>query len=116
MTDRRPLEGVFAGDSWQTDGGVPSAAGTVPVNASRLSSFLRDHADTPGFELPNIDEGGRTNEAVPRRRHRPDDVRSSTADDAAIGSDDSDFDERGVVERYSTSGVVHSFDTLYASG
>jgi hypothetical protein len=81
------------------------------VNASRLSSFLRDHADAPGFELPNIDEGGRTNEAVPRRRHRPDDVRSSTADDAAIGSDDSDSHERGVVERYSTSGVVHSFDT-----
>ena len=31
--------------------------------------------------------------------------------DAAIGDTDPDFDERDVVERYSTSDVLHSFDT-----
>ena len=31
--------------------------------------------------------------------------------DAAIWSDDSDFDEQGLVDRYSTSDVVQSFET-----
>ena len=33
------------------------------------------------------------------------------ARDAAIWSDDTDFDEQALVERYSTSHVVQSFDT-----
>jgi predicted nucleic acid-binding protein len=34
------------------------------------------------------------------------------ASDAAIWSDDSDFDEQDVVETYTTSDVIDSFDTL----
>jgi predicted nucleic acid-binding protein len=44
----------------------------------------------------------------------PDDVlylACAIANDPAIWSDDSDFDEQDVVERYSTSDVLHSFDT-----
>jgi len=44
----------------------------------------------------------------------PDDVlylACAIASDAAIWSDDSDFDEQNVVERYSTSDVIHAFDT-----
>ncbi|MFT4922630.1 MAG: putative nucleic acid-binding protein [Haloarculaceae archaeon] len=44
----------------------------------------------------------------------PDDVlylACAIANDAAIWSDDSDFDEQDVVETYSTSGVIESFDT-----
>jgi len=45
----------------------------------------------------------------------PDDVlylACAIANDAAIWSDDSDFDEQDVVERYSTSDVIDSFETL----
>ena len=45
----------------------------------------------------------------------PDDVlylACAIARDAAIWSDDSDFDEQDLVERYSTSDVLDSFDTL----
>jgi predicted nucleic acid-binding protein len=45
----------------------------------------------------------------------PDDVlylACAIACDAAIWSDDSDFNEQELVERYSTSDVIHSFDTL----
>ena len=45
----------------------------------------------------------------------PDDVlylACAIACDAAIWSDDSDFDEQSVVERYSTSDVIGSFDRL----
>jgi predicted nucleic acid-binding protein len=44
----------------------------------------------------------------------PDDVlylACAIASDAAIWSDDSDFDEQDLVETYSTSGVIESFDT-----
>jgi len=44
----------------------------------------------------------------------PDDVlylACAIANDAAIWSDDSYFDEQNVVERYSTSDLIHSFDT-----
>jgi len=44
----------------------------------------------------------------------PDDVlylACAIASDAAIRSDDSDFDEQNVVGRYSTSDVIHTFDT-----
>ncbi|SDZ78742.1 Predicted nucleic acid-binding protein, contains PIN domain [Haloplanus vescus] len=44
----------------------------------------------------------------------PDDVlylACAIASDAAIWSDDSDFDEQNVVEKYSTSDVIHAFDT-----
>jgi predicted nucleic acid-binding protein len=44
----------------------------------------------------------------------PDDVlylACAIASDAAIWSDDSDFDEQDLVERYSTSDVIYSFDT-----
>jgi hypothetical protein len=36
----------------------------------------------------------------------------SIANDAPIWSDDSGCDEQGVVERYSTSDAINSFDTL----
>ncbi|MFC6764309.1 PIN domain-containing protein [Natrinema soli] len=45
----------------------------------------------------------------------PDDVlylACAIASDAAIWSDDSDFDEQNLVETYSTSDVIGSFDTL----
>ena len=45
----------------------------------------------------------------------PDDVlylACAIACDAAIWSDDSDFDEQDLVETYSTSEVINSFDTL----
>ncbi|WP_254533387.1 PIN domain-containing protein [Natrinema gelatinilyticum] len=45
----------------------------------------------------------------------PDDVlylACAIASDAAIWSDDSDFDEQSLVETYSTSDVINSFDTL----
>ena len=45
----------------------------------------------------------------------PDDVlylACAIACDAAIWSDDSDFDEQSMVETYSTSDVINSFDTL----
>jgi len=45
----------------------------------------------------------------------PDDVlylACAVANDAAIWSDDSDFDEQSIVETYSTSDVINSFDTL----
>lgn len=45
----------------------------------------------------------------------PDDVlylACAIASDAAIWSDDSDFDEQNLVETYSTSDVIDSFDTL----
>lgn len=45
----------------------------------------------------------------------PDDVlyvACALASDADIWSDDSDFDEQDVVETYSTSDVIDSFDTL----
>ena len=45
----------------------------------------------------------------------PDDVlylACAIACDAAIWSDDSDFDEQDLVETYSTSDVIDSFDTL----
>jgi predicted nucleic acid-binding protein len=45
----------------------------------------------------------------------PDDVlylACAAASDAAIWTDDSDFDEQGLVERYSTSDVIDSFDTI----
>ncbi len=45
----------------------------------------------------------------------PDDVlylACAIASDAAILSDDSDFEEQNVVETYSTSDVIDSFDTL----
>jgi len=45
----------------------------------------------------------------------PDDVlylACAVARDAAIWSDDSDFDEQNLVETYSTSDVVNSFETL----
>jgi len=45
----------------------------------------------------------------------PDDVlylACAVASDAAIWSDDSDFDEQDLVERYSTSDVIDSFDTI----
>lgn len=45
----------------------------------------------------------------------PDDVlyvACALASDADIWSDDSDFDEQDVVEAYSTSDVIDSFDTL----
>ncbi|AQL43930.1 DNA-binding protein [Halorientalis sp. IM1011] len=45
----------------------------------------------------------------------PDDVlylACAIARDAAIWSDDSDFDEQDLVETYSTSDVIDSFDTL----
>jgi predicted nucleic acid-binding protein len=44
----------------------------------------------------------------------PDDVlylACAIACDAAIWSDDSDFDEQSLVERYSTSDVIETFDT-----
>ncbi|WP_324662913.1 PIN domain-containing protein [Haloarcula sediminis] len=44
----------------------------------------------------------------------PDDVlylACAIASDAAIWSDDSDFDEQNLVETYSTSDVINSFDT-----
>jgi len=44
----------------------------------------------------------------------PDDVlylACAIASDAAVWSDDSDFDEQDLVETYSTSGVIESFDT-----
>ena len=44
----------------------------------------------------------------------PDDVlylACAISRDAAIWSDDSDFDEQGLVDRYSTSDVVQSFET-----
>lgn len=44
----------------------------------------------------------------------PDDVlylACAIAGDAAIWSDDSDFDEQNLVETYSTSDVINSFDT-----
>jgi len=44
----------------------------------------------------------------------PDDVlylACAIASDAAIWSDDSDFDEQDLVETYSTSDVIDSFDT-----
>ena len=45
----------------------------------------------------------------------PDDVlyrACATANDAAIWSDDSDFDEQNLVETYSTGDVINSFDTF----
>lgn len=45
----------------------------------------------------------------------PDDVlylACAIASDAAIWSDDSDFDEQNLVETYSTSDVIDSFETL----
>jgi len=45
----------------------------------------------------------------------PDDVlylACAVANDSAIWSDDSDFDEQSMVETYSTSDVINSFDTL----
>jgi len=45
----------------------------------------------------------------------PDDVlylACAIANDAAIWSDDSDFNEQSMVETYSTSDVINSFDTL----
>jgi len=45
----------------------------------------------------------------------PDDVlylACAIASDAAIWSDDSDFDEQHLVETYSTSDVINSFDTF----
>ncbi len=45
----------------------------------------------------------------------PDDVlylACAIANDAAVWSDDSDFDEQKVVETYSTSDVIDSFDTF----
>jgi predicted nucleic acid-binding protein len=45
----------------------------------------------------------------------PDDVlylACAIATDAAVWSDDSDFDEQKVVETYSTSAVIDSFDTF----
>ncbi|MHC3437862.1 PIN domain-containing protein [Natrialbaceae archaeon A-gly3] len=45
----------------------------------------------------------------------PDDVlylACAVASDGAIWSDDSDFDEQNLVETYSTSDVIYSFDTL----
>jgi predicted nucleic acid-binding protein len=45
----------------------------------------------------------------------PDDVlylACTIATDAAVWSDDSDFDEQKVVETYSTSAVIDSFDTF----
>jgi predicted nucleic acid-binding protein len=45
----------------------------------------------------------------------PDDVlylACAIASDAAIWSDDSDFDEQGLVETYSTSDVIDSFDMI----
>ncbi len=38
-------------------------------------------------------------------------VACALASDAGIWSDDSDFDEQDVVETYSTSDVIDSFDT-----
>ncbi|WP_435348524.1 HEAT repeat domain-containing protein [Haloarchaeobius sp. HRN-SO-5] len=40
-----------------TDGGLPSSAGIVPMDASMLSSFLDEHGDAAGFELTYVDDG-----------------------------------------------------------
>jgi hypothetical protein len=34
-----------------TDGGCPTSAGIIPVDASHLTNFLDQHGETPGFEL-----------------------------------------------------------------
>ena len=39
------------------DGGYPTSAGIIPVDASDLSSFLDDHGDGPAFELTYTDGG-----------------------------------------------------------
>lgn len=40
-----------------TDGGLPTSAGVMPVDASDLSSFLDEYGDAPGFKLTYMDEG-----------------------------------------------------------
>ncbi|MFB6179089.1 MAG: HEAT repeat domain-containing protein [Halorientalis sp.] len=43
-----------------TDGGRPTAAGIVPVDASHLSTFLDEYGETPGFELTFVENGETT--------------------------------------------------------
>jgi len=41
-----------------TDGGRPTSAGIVPVDASHLSSWLSEHRDSPAFELTYTNDSG----------------------------------------------------------
>ncbi len=52
------------GQSQGPDGGWPSSAGIMPVDASHLSSFLDEYSDAPGFELTYTDGGAERTELL----------------------------------------------------
>jgi predicted nucleic acid-binding protein len=91
---------------------IVEKSGLEPDRLTQFIDLLFQYIDVvPADEFhPAIE---RADEAIGETD--PDDVlylACAIACDAAIWSDDSDFDEQSVVERYSTSDVIGSFDRL----
>jgi len=91
---------------------IVEKSGMKPARVAQLINLLFQNIDVvPASEFyPAI---GSADEAIGDTD--PDDVlylACALACDAAIWSDDSDFDEQNMVETYSTSDVIDSFDTL----
>jgi len=91
---------------------IVEKSGMKPTRVAQFIDLLFQYIDVvPASEFyPAIESA---NEAIGDTD--PDDVlylACAIARDAAIWSDDSDFDEQDLVETYSTSDVIDSFDTL----
>ena len=90
---------------------IVKKSGMKPVRVEQFIDLLFQYIDViPASEFyPAIESANRAIGDTD-----PDDVlylACAIACDAAIWSDDSDFAEQGLVETYSTSDVVNSFDT-----
>mgnify|MGYP000050092198 CR=1 FL=1 len=91
---------------------IVEKSGMQPARVAQFIDLLFQYIEVvPASEFyPAIE---RADEAIGETD--PDDVlylACAIACDAAIWSDDSDFDEQDLVETYSTSEVIDSFDTL----
>ncbi|MFC6725343.1 PIN domain-containing protein [Halobium palmae] len=91
---------------------IVEKSGMQPARVAQFIDLLFQYIDVvPASEFyPAIEKA---DEAIGDTD--PDDVlylACAIACDAAIWSDDSDFDEQDLVETYSTSEVIDSFDTL----
>ena len=91
---------------------IVEKSGMKPTRVAQFIDLLFQYIDVvPGREFyPAIESADRAIGDTD-----PDDVlylACAIACDAAIWSDDSDFDEQDLVETYSTSEVINSFDTL----
>jgi predicted nucleic acid-binding protein len=93
------------------EGLIVEKSGMEPDRVAQFIELLFQYIEVvPAAEFYPVIEGA--DEAIGDTD--PDDVlylACAIASDAAIWSDDSDFNEQGLVEVYSTSDVIDSFDT-----